>query len=304
MATIDLICDLMKCRIIKGKKQNKTCLRSINNRHASKILVLGGGTGCVSNIVVDYLLKTKCNFIVAGRTPHEKDSEIIHFKYDIFKKGSTDKIIKFAKKNNISCVINCICACGKLSYDTTKIALMNLAYMDTIVFISRQLNASLIHFSSLKVCDINFNPYRLEQEKCWFGPRSPYAYSKYAAEMRLVNSNYYPTSVLRIGLVDTEYGEKYYTRFSMVSDNIVNVTSENEIYEMLNKALCNTNKNEILYINSNPDKRVSSDFTTSFSDDIYFLVPHQIYDFIFNRCLPTKLLDYVSPTSSSEYLGF
>ena len=301
---IDLVCNVAKCRIIKGTYTPPPKSNMINNRHMSNILVLGGGTGCVSNIVVDYLIKTKCNFITAGRTPYEKDSKIIHFKYDIFEKGSTDNIIEFAKKNNINCVINCICTGGKLSYDTTKIAYMNLAYIDTIVFISKKLNASLIHFSSLKVGDISDNPYRVEQEKVWFGPRSPYAYSKYAAEMRMVNSKYYPTSVLRIGLVNTEYGEKFYTRVKLVTDTIVNITSENEIYEMLNEAISNINKTDILYINSRPDKKIATDFMTSFSDGLYLYVPHQVLDFFINRCMPTKMLDYVSPNSSSEYLGF
>jgi dTDP-4-dehydrorhamnose reductase len=304
MNIFDIVGDVAKCYIIKGTYKKQCVQKKINYRHMSNVLVLGGGTGCVSNIVVDYLIKTKCNFITAGRTPYEKDKKIIHFKYDIFEKGSTDEIIKFAKKKNINCVINCICTGGKLSYDTTKIAFMNLAYMDTIVFISKELNASLIHFSSLKVGDINNNPYRLEKEHVWYGPRSPYAYSKYSAEMRLINSKYYPMSVLRIGLVNTKYGEKFYTRFNVVSDNIVNVTSETEIYEMLNKAICNKNKNEIMYINSSPDKCMSKDFITSFSNDLYLYIPHQLFDLFVNRCLPTKGLDYVSPNSSSEYLGF
>lgn len=305
MEILEVLGHIAECRLIKGlRKERSHPALSCNHRHMLNILVLGGGTGCVSNIVVDYLLATKCNFITAGRTPYKKETRITHIKYDIFENGSTDKLISVSKSSKINCVINCICTGGKLSYDTTKIAFMNLAYVDTIVFISRQLNASLIHFSSLKVGDISFNPYRVEQERAWFGPRSPYAYSKYCAEMRLINANYTPLTILRIGLVDSDHGQKFYTRWNVVSDNIVNVTSVSELYKMLNEALCNTNRRKIGFINSVADKRTSCDFVASFSDDIYFYAPHQLFDLFVNRCLPTKGLDYVSPNSSSEYLGF
>ena len=73
---------------------------------------------------------------------------------------------------------------------------------------------------------------------------------------------------------------------------------------MLNEAISNINKTDILYINSRPDKKIATDFMTSFSDGLYLYVPHQVLDFFINRCMPTKMLDYVSPNSSSEYLGF
>ena len=295
-------------RIFSGteKKRNPPPSFEIEEHHQkSNVLVLGGASGCVSNIVVDYLSKAKCKFITAGRTEYDPrpNTTIPFLKYDIFEENSTEKLIAFAKKHNINCIINCICTGGKLSYDTTKIGFMNLAYIDTIVHIAKSLTARLIHFSSLKVGDISVDPYRLEKESYWTGPRSPYCWSKYAAELRLLSANYFPLTVIRIGLVDSVHGKKFYTRNVMLGDNMVNVTMESELYDMLNESMKNTDNKSIKYVNSVPVQMKDSEFGSSFSNSMYISLSHKLLDLFANKMLPTKILDYVSPQSSSVYLG-
>ena len=77
-------------------------------------------------------------------------------------------------------VINCMSTGGKASYDTTLIALLNYRSLEHVANLSRDVNAKLIQMSSLKA---NFSPGM--DPSVYNGPRSPYAWSKLAADLFL-----------------------------------------------------------------------------------------------------------------------
>eukprot|EP00559_Dactyliosolen_fragilissimus_P007053 CAMPEP_0184857182 /NCGR_PEP_ID=MMETSP0580-20130426/2350_1 /TAXON_ID=1118495 /ORGANISM="Dactyliosolen fragilissimus" /LENGTH=255 /DNA_ID=CAMNT_0027352633 /DNA_START=50 /DNA_END=814 /DNA_ORIENTATION=+ len=227
----------------------------MNNRKEKAVVVLcGGGSGCVTNIICDRLMRKSEEYflIVAGRTPmpprDEKSIDFIHF--DIFEQNAGENLINEINKligtkgiacgvqNKVSAVINSISTGGKISYDTTKIAYLNYVSVNFMVNLAKSLNCALVHMSSLKVGQPeNFDPTQLESEPAWRGARSPYAWSKLAAELKLLNSDLQDMSLIRIGLLDSLHAKKFYTRVRVVCDFPVTITEEKDLQNTIEKAI-------------------------------------------------------------------
>lgn len=281
----------------------------MSNKKRINVLILGGGSGCVSNIIVDrlFLYPDKYNVIVAGRTPMvpRNGGEVCFHKYDIYVEGSLQQLIDNLIQHwkTIDTVVNCIASGGKLSYNTTQIAYLNYVSVNTIVHIAKTFNATLIHMSSLKVGSPEDFDFRAV-EKCspWLGPRSPYAWSKLAAELKLLNSDLQNVTLVRIGLMDSKHGLKFYTRVRMICNFNVKVTFEKDLQDAIELSISSKGKHTV-NVEHHIEQNVA--FQRRLSGRTFLLrCPLWIFNFIFGRLLPTKMLDYVDPQGSFEYCLF
>ena len=88
----------------------------------------------------------------------------------------------------------------------------------------------------------------------------------------------------------------------MVSDSVVKVTKENDIYVLIDEAL-HKNSNCVETLTADVYTTTSEDFNSSFTDNYCLCISKHVVNLYINRLLPTKMLDYVDPESSSLYLG-
>lgn len=269
------------------------------------VLVLGGSSGCVSNIAVDYLSQSnEYRCLSAGRSAFTDrgDATPTFFYYDVFDVGGTDRLLKNLRESNntVHAIINCISTGSKISYDTTMIAQLNYVSLNAVIYLASELNATLIQMSSLKVgSPESTDPYQLEGTSTWLGARSPYAWSKLSAELKLMNSKLKNYTLLRIGLMDSPHGKKFYTRVRTVCNFQVNVTEEEDLYESLGLALENRGR-RVCNVVSHPESNLS--FYKRMSNRWCLLpIPVWLFNFTFGRLLPTKMIDYVSPTCDFSY---
>jgi hypothetical protein len=270
------------------------------------VLVLGGSSGCVSNIAVDFLTSSKeYTCLAAGRSPFVASGGITptFYQYDVFEEGGTQCLIDTLKKNHgtIYAIINCISTGSKVSYDTTMIAQLNYVSLCAVIHIASIFQAKLIQMSSLKVGSPESNdPFQLEGKPNWLGARSPYAWSKLAAELKLMNSNLENYSLLRIGLMDSPHGQKFYTRVRAVCDFKVTVTTEEDLHESFCEALINDGK-RVCNVLSHSENNVS--FYKRMSNRWCLLhMPVSLFNFIVGRCMPTKMIDYVDSSFDFSYV--
>ena len=200
------------------------------------ILMLGGGSGCVANIICDCLtdLDNDYKVVVAGRTKMEprNGTEVDFIPFDMYEEHASDGLIKTVTEEfgDVSAVVNCISTGGKISYDTTEIAYKNYVSVNSMVNLAKGLDASLVHMSSMKVGNPeDFSPAQIEGKPAWRGARSPYAWSKLAAELKLTTSDVKNMSFIRIGLMDSPHALKFYTRVRAYCDFRVTVTKEKDL---------------------------------------------------------------------------
>jgi hypothetical protein len=273
------------------------------------VLLCGGGTGCVTNIICDRLMSKSDDYflIVAGRTPMEpRDGVPVPFvKYDLFEEGSTDNLIKSVQyilntqhadadsgvPKKVTAIVNSISTGGKVSYDTSMIAFLNYVSMNVMVHLSKSFDATLVHMSSLKVGNPeHFDHTVLEGGALWKGARSPYAWSKLAAELKLLSS----------GLMESPHAKKFYTRVRCVCDFPVAVTQEAILQNAIEDAIVAKGRHIVACAHQTESnvafyKRMSGRW-------FLFQLPVFLFNFIFGNLLPTKMIDYVSPNHDFKYM--
>jgi len=272
----------------------------------STVLILGGASGCVANIIIDRLMsdKKKYTCVVAGRSaPWARDGrEVAFIKYDIFEKGSTEKLIATVERDfgKCSAIVNCISTGGKVSYDTTKIAYLNYCSANTLVHLATELKATLVHMSSLKVGNPeDFDHESLEGMPPWAGARSPYAWSKLACELKLTTSTLKDYSFVRIGLMDSEHAKKFYTRVRAVCNFKVKVTEEDDLQEAIETAI-KAKGRHIVSVDAHPEDNYTF-YRRMSGRSCLFVCPVGAFNWFFGNMLPTKMIDYVDPTHNFEY---
>jgi hypothetical protein len=289
------------------------------------VLMCGGGTGCVTNIICDRLMSKSDDYflIVAGRTPMEpRDGVPVPFvKYDIFEEGSTENLIKSVQyilntqhadyansgvPKKVTAIVNSISTGGKVSYDTSMIAFLNYVSMNVMVHLSKTFDdATLVHMSSLKVGNPeDFDHTVLEKgvgaQLLWKGARSPYAWSKLAAELKLLSSDLKGMSFIRIGLMESPHAKKFYTRVRAVCDFPVAVTQEAILQNAIEDAIVAKGRHIVACAHQTESnvafyKRMSGRW-------FLFQLPLFLFNFIFGNLLPTKMIDYVSPNHDFKYM--
>jgi dTDP-4-dehydrorhamnose reductase len=271
------------------------------------VLVLGGASGCVSNIIVDRLCTKPGKFtvIVAGRTPMAPRDDLVpkFIPYNIFGNGALKGLLESLKDyGDVHAVVNCICTGGKTSYDTTQVAYLNYVAMSVMVELCKALKAKLVHMSSLKVgSPESFDWTSIEQGPApWTGPRSPYAWSKLAAELKLLNSDLPDMSFIRIGLMDSPHGKKFYTRVRMITDFNVKVTTEEDLQDAIELAIGATGRYTTCVMH-HIETNVNFQYRMSGGRWLVLYVPYFLFNFFFAHLLPTKLLDYTDPNSTFDY---
>lgn len=283
-----------------------------------KVVVLcGGGSGCVTNIICDRLMEKSAEeyfLIVAGRTPMEPRNgvDVPFIKFDLFAENATDNLLESVEtllknqpKDNkvpkkVTAVINSISTGGKISYDTTYIAFLNYVSMNAMIHLATKLSATLVHMSSMKVGEPeSFDPKVLEGGAIWKGARSPYAWSKLAAELKLMNSDLKNMSFIRIGLMDSEWGRKFYTRVRAVCDFRVVVTAEQDLQDEIEKAIVKKGRH-ITTVDHHIESNLK--FYTRMSGRwLLFRMPVFIFNFVFGNLMPTKMIDYINPANDTSY---
>lgn len=268
------------------------------------VLVLGGASGCVSNIVVDGLCdQDKYDVVCAGRTPMKArgDKTVTFLPFDIFEKGGTNRLIAAAKKQG-SCkaVVNCISTGGKVSYDTTKIAYLNYCAVNAFIHIAKELKATLLHMSSFKVgLPERFNADICEGMEPWNGARSPYAWSKLAAELKLSNSDLEDMSYIRIGLMDSPHAKRFYTRVRATCDFPVKVTDEIDLKDAIFDAV-EAKGRHLISVKTHAEQCPA--FYKRMSGRTCIAVfPRWLFDYTFGKLLPTKMIDYCDSSGDFTY---
>lgn len=304
------------------------------NAEKKVVLLCGGGSGCVTNIICDRLMKKSDEYflIVAGRTPmKDRDGVPVNFiHFDLFEENACGNLIRNVGKllseardgeddgvvpNKVTAIINSISTGGKVSYDTSMIAFLNYVSVNAMVYLAETLGSSLIHMSSMKVGQPDdFNPKVLEKKKgeassvnvnnesnavVWKGARSPYAWSKLAAELKLVSSDLKDMSFVRIGLVDSRHAVKFYTRVRMVCDFPVTVTEERDLQDSIEEAIHKKGRH-VTTVKSHVESNYA--FYRRMSNRILlFQIPVWLFNFIFGSLMPTKMMDYIHPSCSTTY---
>ena len=265
------------------------------------ILLLGGGSGCMAQIVADTLID-KCNLVVAGRTPIKDTFDFI--KFNVLESNATKKVLDViqTKKYKVKTIINCVSTGSKVSYDTTKIAHLNFMFINLVIHLTNELSANLIHISSLKVGNIlSSSPNEIYDHRVYSGPRSPYAWSKLAAEFKLYNSNLNNFSIIQIGLIDSiKHAKKFYSRVPLCTNHKLKVTKVADFEEDLMASLDKTGRR---IVRSKYNEEISYKFCKRMSNKKFmFTMPSFLYNFFLGRMMPHKGLDYISPGSETSYL--
>ena len=115
------------------------------------------------------------------------------------------------------------------------IAMLNYVSVNSMIHLAKTFNSTLIHMSSLKVgSSEDFNP---ACDFLWRGPRSPYAWSKLAAELKLLSSDLNNISFIRIGLMDSIHAKKFYQRVRACVNFKVAVTQEKTLQDAIEEAI-------------------------------------------------------------------
>jgi len=291
----------------KDYVENFQQIKDTMHNHACKqnVLVLGGSSGCVSNIAVDYLTSSdKYTCLAAGRSAFVSRNGVLpaFYHYDVFEVGGTQRLLDQIQKDQITIhtVINCISTGSKVSYDTTMIAHLNYVSLNAVIHIASTLGATLIQMSSLKVgSPESKDPLQLEGNPHWLGARSPYAWSKLAAELKLMNSTLADYSLLRIGLMDSPHGKKFYTRVRAVCDFKVKVTREKDLYDAFGAALQEKGR-RVCNVHSKCESNMAF-YKRMSNRDFLLPVPLGLFNFVFGRFMPTKMIDYVDPSYDFSY---
>jgi dTDP-4-dehydrorhamnose reductase len=285
-------------------------MSSVRSRGKPKVVILmGGGSGCVSNIIADRMMAKpdKYYLIAVGRTPMEdrEGKRVPFIKYDLFVKGQLDSLIQSLREMSgdmeVAAVINCISTGGKLSYDTTKIAYLNYLATNTILHLAKQFSATLVHMSSMKVgTPESSDPYQTEGTPPWKGARSPYAWSKLAAELKLNTSDQKDMTFIRIGLMESEWGKRFYTRVRMYVDFPVAVTQEDDLQNAIEDAIAAKGRH---ITTCRFTKEMNGAFYKRMSGRCCLLkMPVTLFNYTFGSFLPTKMIDYVDPTHDFTYM--
>jgi hypothetical protein len=249
----------------------------------------------------------KYYLIVAGRTPMvERDGKVPAFiKYDLFVKGQLhglmDSINMMKGDMQVAAVINCLSTGGKLSYDTTKIAYLNYLATNVVLHLTKSFNATLVHMSSMKVgTPESQDPFQTEGCPPWKGARSPYAWSKLAAELKLTTSDQKDMSFIRIGLMESEWGKRFYTRVRMYVDFPVAVTQEEDLQNAIEDAIEKKGRH---ITTCRFEKEMNSAFYKRMSGRCCLLkMPVWLFNYTFGNLLPTKMIDYVDPEHDFKYM--
>lgn len=274
------------------------------------VLLCGGGSGCVSNIIADRLMSKvgKYKLIVAGRTPMQprEGKDVPFVKFDIFQKGSLDSLVnevkQFSDGLEIAAVVNCVSTGGKLSYDTTKIAYLNYVSTNALIHLATTLKCNLVHMSSMKVgTPENPSPTQMEGMPPWKGARSPYAWSKLAAELKMTCSDVKDMSFIRIGLMDSPHGKRFYTRVSVTCDFNIAVTQEADLQDAIETAIAAKGR----HIVTCPfTKQTNAQFYRRMAGRSWIpTVPVFCFNYVFGNCIPSKMIDYVDPEHDFAYWG-
>lgn len=266
------------------------------------ILVMGGASGCVANIVREHLAanKKKYRVVVAGRTAPVSGTEFVHF--DLFESDHDEFIQSLATNYGpIHAVVNCVSTGGKLSYDTTLIPMLNYVSANLMVALATQLDATLVHMSSLKVgTPEDTSTKSMSRPLVWRGPRSPYAWSKLAAEQKLLLSDLKDMSFIRIGLMDSVHGKKFYTRVRTYVNFPVTITKEEDLCAAIEEAIVAKGRHTI---SVKSHKEGNGEFYSRMAGGRWCFpgMPVWLFNFVFGHLLPTKLIDYCDPTGDFTY---
>ena len=252
------------------------------------VLVLGG-SGCLANVLCEHFSDNgKYKVYFAGRNKPlnmSKDSKFIY--YDMF----DDKTYNDLKQlKSVDVVINTIGTAGKLSYDTTKIAQMNYLITFNLIDLAKHYKCSIIHVSSYKVGDTTRDE-PITSNEIWRGPRSPYAWSKLAAENNLLQSKVRNVSLIRIGLLTSKHAAKFYAS-PMAFDGYVNVTTQEDFIISVQQALKSSGT---CVIGSHITKTKCIEYHKSMYGNRWELVLPTCFFKIITSYLPHKMLDYADP---------